>query len=355
MKTFLPILFTYFFCISFYSQAQNLVPDSSFEKVHRFPTKKNNPLACTKNWMSPTNGASDYYHIKGKKHAGVPRNVFGKQKPHSGDAYAGICVRTNFIEYVQTQLTDTLEKGRDYLVEFYVSRAERSIGKVREFGVLFTRKMAWGMTDKGIQEIPDIEFLKPSGYKTKKKWTKFSAVYHAKGNELVFILGPFMNSHFKRYRGYAHYYIDDVSITQIKIKTDSIKDLEVIDVMPKKKYSPKIGETITLENIFFMTNKSELLNESFMEIDKLVQFLNETIYTSILISGHTDNTGNEIQNKILSKGRAKAVADYLILKGINKSRINYIGYGSSKPITENDTEDGKQSNRRVEFIINKNN
>jgi OmpA-OmpF porin, OOP family len=98
MKNFLALLLIYLFFTSLLTKAQNLVPDSSFEKAHRLPTKKDNSLTCTTNWMSPTNGASDYYHKKGKSHAGVPRNIFGKQKPHSGDAYAGICVRTNFIE-----------------------------------------------------------------------------------------------------------------------------------------------------------------------------------------------------------------------------------------------------------------
>jgi outer membrane protein OmpA-like peptidoglycan-associated protein len=62
-------------------------------------------------------------------------------------------------------------------------------------------------------------------------------------------------------------------------------------------YSPKLGETITLKNIFFTTNKSELLPESFLELDKLAQYLNDADDTSIKISGHTDNTGNEDQNK----------------------------------------------------------
>ena len=111
--------------------------------------------------------------------------------------------------------------------------------------------------------------------------------------------------------------------------------------------------TITLKNIFFATNKSELLPASFLELDKLVQYLIETPKTIIKISGHTDKTGNEDQNKILSEARAKAVGEYLTLKGIDKLRINYIGYGSSKPIATNETDEGKQQNRRVEFIITK--
>lgn len=351
MKPFLSLLSICFFYIT--TSAQNLVPDSSFEKTHRLPAKKDNSLTCTKNWMSPTHGASDYYHKDSRRHAGVPRNVFGKQKPHSGIAYAGICVRTNFIEYVQTQLTNPLEKGRDYLVEFYVSRAERSIGSVKEFGVLFAKKMTWGMSNKGIQEIPNIEFLKSNGYKNKKKWTKFSTVYHAEGNESVIILGYFKNDHTKRFKGFAHYYIDDVSVTLIQNNADSIQHIKIVKTLDtiSNYFAPKFGEPIIFQNIFFATNKSELLPESFFELDKLVQQLYAIPNTTIKIIGHTDNTGNEEQNKMLSEARAKAVAGYLILKGISTSRINYMGYGSLKPIATNDYEAGKQKNRRVEFII----
>jgi len=73
----------------------------------------------------------------------------------------------------------------------------------------------------------------------------------------------------------------------------------------------------------------------------------------IQINGHTDNSGNERVNKKLSSGRAKAVADYLISKNIDKTRITYTGYGSSKAIVSNDTDEGKQQNRRVEFIMSK--
>lgn len=71
----------------------------------------------------------------------------------------------------------------------------------------------------------------------------------------------------------------------------------------------------------------------------------------ITIFGHTDNSGNEKTNKELSIGRAKAVADYLILKGISNARISYTGYGSLNSVATNDSEEGKQQNRRVEFKI----
>ena len=161
-------------------------------------------------------------------------------------------------------------------------------------------------------------------------------------------------------KGKAHYYIDDVSIIPISNEINiSVNAVETkasspsIDSIPKI-LSPKFGETITLKKIFFETNKSELLPTSFFELDKLVQYLTTSRNTTIKISGHTDNTGNQDQNKILSEARAKAVADYLIIKGIDKTRISFIGYGGLKPIATNDTDNGKKQNRRVEFIINKN-
>ena len=336
---------------SIHLKSQNLVPDSSFESVHRLPTKKENSLTCTKDWMSPTEGASDYYHNDSKRHTGVPRNVFGRQKPHTGNAYAGICVRTNFIEYVQTKLTDTLIKDQEYLVEFYVCKDERSIGSVKEFGVLFTSKMTWGLTNKGILASPHIEFLKPSGYKKKDTWMKFSAVYKANGDEAAFILGPFKNSKSKRFRGFAHYYIDDVSIYPINVPVD-IAMQAIEPEIHKEEFLPSIGRTIRLENVFFSTNESTLLPNSYTELDQLVNYLKEEPKANIHISGHTDNTGNEELNFALSEARAAAVANYLNTKNILSTRISFSGYGSEIPIASNDTDKGKQQNRRVEFTIN---
>src|SRR5436190_1147852 len=92
-------------------------------------------------------------------------------------------------------------------------------GSVRHCGVPHN---IFGMPEQGIQEKPDIDFPKSSGYKNKKKWVKLSAVYRAEGNESVLILGYFNYDKSKRYKGFAHYYIDDVSITPVENKKDSV-------------------------------------------------------------------------------------------------------------------------------------
>jgi len=112
------------------------------------------------------------------------------------------------------------------------------------------------------------------------------------------------------------------------------------------------GAVFVLNNIFFDFNSAELKEESKPELDRLVNFLKKYPKLRITLAGHTDIVGTEEYNQKLSERRAKAVADYLIKKGINPSRINVVGYGSKKPIAPNDTEEGRAKNRRVEVILN---
>lgn len=113
----------------------------------------------------------------------------------------------------------------------------------------------------------------------------------------------------------------------------------------------KIGESVVLKNIFFDHDKSDLKDESKMELNKLVALLKENPEISIEIGGHTDNTGDEKYNQKLSEQRAKSVVDYLVANGISADRLSYKGYGESAPIALNTTEEGRAANRRTEFRI----
>jgi len=113
----------------------------------------------------------------------------------------------------------------------------------------------------------------------------------------------------------------------------------------------KENATIRLNNIFFETDKTELLPASFAELDRLKEILQKDTSLHIVIEGHTDNTGSEAHNKALSLGRANAVVAYLTTKGITASRLEAHGYAAEKPIASNDTDEGKAKNRRVEFRI----
>jgi len=143
------------------------------------------------------------------------------------------------------------------------------------------------------------------------------------------------------------FYSDNFQLREKK----QIIDPYVLQIKMKK---IKIGGTVVLKNIFFNTGSFELLPESKVELQKLIEFLNLNKTVSIALEGHTDNIGGEDLNQKLSESRAKEVAIFLAENGINVNRMKYIGYGYSKPISSNDDADGRALNRRTEFrIINK--
>lgn len=115
----------------------------------------------------------------------------------------------------------------------------------------------------------------------------------------------------------------------------------------------KVGVNVTLANIFFETNKYELLPSSMAELNLVLDFLMNNEKLSIEIQGHTDNIGETKLNEKLSANRAKAVYNFLISNGIASKRLTYKGYGATQPKADNLTEVGRQQNRRTEFIITK--
>lgn len=119
----------------------------------------------------------------------------------------------------------------------------------------------------------------------------------------------------------------------------------------------RVGEGIVIEftnQILFGFDSSTLKADAMESLDNLVVILNRYPDTDILITGHTDNTGTDSYNLALSERRARAVSGYLTKKSIPASRLKTIGYGKSDPRYSNETEDGRASNRRVEFVITAN-
>jgi outer membrane protein OmpA-like peptidoglycan-associated protein len=113
----------------------------------------------------------------------------------------------------------------------------------------------------------------------------------------------------------------------------------------------KVGSKVVLKNIFFDFNKATLRSESIAELNRLVRILDDNATMTIEIGGHTDDKGSDAYNENLSKNRAESVVNYLIKQGVDKSRLTFKGYGESTPIATNETEEGRQENRRVEFEV----
>jgi len=116
----------------------------------------------------------------------------------------------------------------------------------------------------------------------------------------------------------------------------------------------KVGAVISLKSILFYMGTTDLLEESYHELDGVVAFLKSNSKVKIELDGHTDNRGDAKKDLTLSQDRVDKIKSYLVSKGIGAHRIQGKGFGATKPIASNDTEDGRKLNRRVEFVILKN-
>ena len=144
---------------------------------------------------------------------------------------------------------------------------------------------------------------------------------------------------------------DNYAFSSQLIKKDSIVNAKpakvnmVVDTI-------KVGQTYTLNNIYYKTNSADLDPSSATVIEEFSEFLKENPSVKIEVHGHTDNVGDEKSNLALSTDRAFGVRDQLLAKGIDEKRLlNFKGFGASKPIADNSTEAGRAKNRRTEFVI----
>jgi OOP family OmpA-OmpF porin len=121
---------------------------------------------------------------------------------------------------------------------------------------------------------------------------------------------------------------------------------------PPKRVEVTADKIVIREKIQFDFNKATIKEESHDLLSEIVQVVQENEHIKkVSIEGHTDDQGSDKYNQKLSDQRAKSVLDHLVSKGVDAGRLTAKGFGESKPIASNETEEGKEQNRRVEFII----
>lgn len=142
-------------------------------------------------------------------------------------------------------------------------------------------------------------------------------------------------------------YVSDLE--KLDIKSYEMRELEMnFSLQPVE-----VGTTVNLKDVLFVQTKTDLLPESFDELDMVVDFLKQNPNVKIELAGHTDNRGVHSDNVKLSQLRVNSVKKYLVSKGIDGKRISGKGYGGTRPIASNETEETRRMNRRVEFTIRK--
>lgn len=151
-------------------------------------------------------------------------------------------------------------------------------------------------------------------------------------------------------------YDKKISKQQPALDTTNVFLDKPIKKMPPPKLIPKApviksDSTITLSEVLFEVNSYQLKQELIPALDSIANFLRKELKADVDVSGHTDNTGKEDNNVTLSSQRAEVVAEFLLDRGVNPERVNFMGMGSSQPVLPNDTPEGRTKNRRVEILI----
>ncbi|MEI7979916.1 MAG: gliding motility-associated C-terminal domain-containing protein [Bacteroidota bacterium] len=215
--------------------AQNLIADSSFENYTDCP-ENISQLKNLKFWMQVVNhgGSADFFHKCAFESplVSIPQNYFGYENPASGDGYVGIIISTkqldNYREYIQTQLMDTLAKGRTYKVSFKYSLGDKSSIIINSVGIFFSNDLI--SFDKpnlaqNIKVIPQLNLNKELD--RTQGWEEVSFNYTAKGGEKYLILGNFLNDFeiikknlTNNFLPLSYLYIDDVCVYDTCIRPE---------------------------------------------------------------------------------------------------------------------------------------
>lgn len=373
------------------SSSQNLIPNPGFEDLF---------INEEFQWIQPIN---QYYHWE--------RDEAGLGFAHEGEFFNGICMYNwHDCEYLHIKLLQPLEADSTYHLSMWYRLAN-----FKAKGHQYLSKIGWYFGDQPkdtrhlqiFNESPQASFQIPDSVK-KTDWNQASTTYTATGNESFVTIGYFPSLFWneeeqneytsdedstlialankskgkqKRSKKKNKYKEKDLAefrklinekykIEQAVMKPVSVEgnftlrfyfddfciakidSLGTFDCAPQYQAGEIVeGQKFRLNRIYFESGQATLLDSSFYELDRLVFFLGLKPEINIKIIGHTDDEGDDRDNLILSRDRASAVREYLISKDIDPSRLTSDGMGESQPIAENDTEEGKQINRRVEFEI----
>jgi outer membrane protein OmpA-like peptidoglycan-associated protein len=352
------ILIMAFSLISFSLFAQNLVLNPSFEEIDRNSTKYSFALRSVKDWSGSWNETYHFHRdlkdegywgpIKFQKSAvklgyKAPFNFLGTQKARTGEAYVAMGGDFEYYEFdhpgtdsgggIYGRFESVLKRNTIYRIEFFVSLPDR-VNVSPDTVYVALKDSSFGMEQyfrnvppKAVISVTNIEF-------SEENWQKVSGTFIAEGGEKYLAIGISPRARELKENRRFFLYIDDVSVKEVK---------DTLIIEPDK--------ALILKNIVFTTGSADLLSQSIPELEKLQNYLLMHSETKLEISGHTDNTGKEENNRALSQKRAEAVVKYLVGKGIKERRLSAKGFGEEKPISSNETEEGKSKNRRVEVKI----
>ena len=350
--------------------AQNLVANGSFEDKVFCPVGFNQQrINSIEQWWQATDGTPDYFN-KCSKGIGIPENFTGRQDAYDGSAYAGLVTfsnnKKNYREYLQSKLTRSLMPGEMVCVEFRFSAAENCLFVADGLGVALTKEKVTSRRYEPIACETSLSNPRFHMLDEKEQWVRMSDIYTAKGGEEFITIGNFKqdkelriirrtNASVGQQGAWSYLYIDDVRVTPIKQRNEcvcSVTEMAAGAVDPPlelKEYT-----LVKLDNILFDFDMDNLTDSAIKQMKEVYQLLKKNPYFYLEVSGHTDIKGGDEYNMDLSRRRAEQVIQHLRDRGIDESRLRLSFHGFEVPVADNDTDEGRKQNRRVEFRVLKN-
>lgn len=354
MRFFFLIILSFLFSNCF---AQNLVPNPGFEG-HVGDT--------VDFWIQPS---GEYCHFS----CTTSKNKF----PHSGTCFNGICMSNmGSNEYLNVKLLQCMEKDKVYHFQMFARKSpEKKFHYVDSIGCYFSINRP-EYVHGYINESAQLKFCTGEKDSVGFEWRLYETNYMAQGNECYLTIGCFDKTPIDTVKNNHVIWIPEAKENNFGNKTSAKEQAKFREELRRKNEEDKMARdklskekinqfdgkyyfddfelyliqtAFKILNVLFESGKDNILESSFEELNNIADELNLTINSTVVIHGHSDNVGSEEDNLILSKQRALSVMNYLIFKGISPERITYKGWGSSKPVSDNNTEVGRTKNRRVEI------
>lgn len=295
--------------------------------------------------------------------AGTPDIMVENNLPVLGFRVAG----SNY-EAVQGRLKSGLKAGQRYCFSYQVRLKKDNNYAANWVGAWFTSRNVT-FTERDFPAGKGVMVRSPQAFPAalRDSWMTIEGSFVALGGENLVYAGQFGIRDSTRFwpldsifngatNGEIYYYFRDPVLIEMKAEADCICNADQCpEPAAKAEHAEpeKQTETLVLQNVQFNTARHDLLESAYPALDSLAQYLTDHEDYTMEIVGHTDNQGKPDDNLKLSEKRARAVMDYLIKQGIERHRLSYSGMGDREPIADNEEEEGRSLNRRVEFRIRK--
>ncbi|MFM7765429.1 MAG: OmpA family protein, partial [Sphingomonadales bacterium] len=267
-------------------------------------------------------------------------------------------------EVIRGTLKKKLAAGKTYCFRYQVKLKYDDNYAINSVGAIFTDTKLNKIFSRDLLADMPSKVLSPQALPMalRDSWMTISGSFVATGGEEFVYIGQFSHKANTKFwpldslftgltSGEIYYYFQNPVLMEKGAGTNCPCNTD--ECVPDSAYTEQAEtrESFVLRDVQFATGSARLLPESFASLDSLAeQFLANSAW-KLEIKGHTDNQGSQEDNVKLSLKRSKAVFDYLAKKGVAASSMGYTGKGDTEPVEDNETEEGRAINRRVEFVI----